>query len=216
MDTNIVRFVPHGLDSPEVVARLAESDDFVSGRMERINKRLGPHMSRFNKELSALVRNQRKPEYCIPAFWKLADEMMSYNAPDVACKRGCSHCCHVQVLITVDEAEIIGKRIGRKPQPIFGRGRGRADVQSFDWGYHNPCTFLVNGECSIYENRPLPCRLQYNLDHDSLMCELTPPESKRVPYLNPHPYLMAFLQMLGVPRVVPKLADIREFFPRSE
>jgi hypothetical protein len=215
VETHIVRFVPHGLDSPEVQARMAAGDAIAIERMERINLRLAPHIARFNAGLSALVRNQRSADYCVPKFWALIDEMMSFNAPDVACKRGCNHCCHTQVLVTDVEAAVIGRRIGIKPRPIIGRGRNREDTKNFDWGYHNPCTFLVNGECSIYENRPMPCRTQYNLDIDALMCELTPPESKTVLYMNPHPFLMAFLQMLGVPHVVPKLADIREFFPRS-
>lgn len=214
METKPVRFIPHGLNSPEVQARLARGDAVETERMERINERVQPHVARFNARIGELVRSKRNADHCIPAFWAIVDELMAFNGDDVACKRGCSHCCHVQVLITQDEADVIAKRIGRKARFFTGPSRGREDVKTFDWGYHNPCTFLVEGECSIYENRPLPCRTQYSLDVDALMCELTPPESKRVPYLNPHPFLMAFLQMLGVPQRAPKLADIREFFPK--
>lgn len=214
METKEVRFVPHGLNTPEVQTRLAESPQLLQARVDRINARMFPHFERLTKDITALQHSKRSADYCIPKFWALIDEVMTHNGNDVACHKGCSHCCHVQVLITQDEANVIGKRINRKPRYIRPPGRGKNDRDTFDWGYHNPCTFLVNGECSIYEHRPLPCRVQYNVDIDALLCELTPPETKPVPYLNPHPFLMAFLQMLGVPHVRPVLADIREFWPK--
>lgn len=215
MESKPVRFMPHALNSPEVQARIAEGGADALARTERINERLKPHIRGFNERISQLVRNQRNADFCVPAFWAIVDEMTAVNGDDVACQRGCNHCCHVQVLMTQDEAEVIGKRIGRKPrQP--SKFNGRKDVETFDWGYHNPCTFLVDGECSIYENRPMPCRIHYSVDVDALMCELTPPESKAVPLLNPQPFIMAFLQMLGMPEVVPVLGDIREFFPRGK
>lgn len=216
METKVVRFVPHGLNSPEVQARLAEGTALHEQRTERINARLVPRIPGFNARLNALMRSKRNADHCIPEFWRIVDEMMAFNNGDVACKRGCSHCCHIQVLMTQDEADVIGKRIKRKAVQYKGPSRGRADVETFDYGYHNPCTFLVDGECSIYANRPLACRTQYSLDIDALLCELAPGESPPVPYLNPHPFMMAFLQMLGVPHVVPVLADIREFFPKAE
>jgi hypothetical protein len=216
METQVVRFVPHGLNSPEVQARIALGDAYALAANERINARLTPHIAKFNARINALMRSRRNADFCIPAFWAIVDEMMAFNAPDVACKRGCNHCCHTQVLVTTEEARVIGQRIGRKPERVAAPGRTRADIDKFDFGYHNPCTFLIGGECSIYENRPLPCRTQYSLDVDALMCELTPHESKPVLYLNPHPFLMAFLQMLGVPHVVPVLGDIRDFFPRAD
>jgi hypothetical protein len=214
METKTVRFIPHGLDSPEVQARLTRGEGPLQERLDRINARFVPHMARFQSRFQALVNSKRNADYCIPEFWRVVDDAMALVDNDKACRRGCSHCCYTMVLLTQDEADVIGKRIGRKVKQVKPPGRGRADKDAFDFGYHNPCPFLDDGECSIYENRPLPCRTQINVDTDALMCELTPPESKPVPYLNPHPYLMAFLQMLGVPQVEPVLGDIREFFPK--
>jgi hypothetical protein len=181
METKVVRFMPHGLDSPEVQARLALGDTAAQARTERINERIKPHWERLTGRIRELVRNNRSADYCIPAFWAVVDEVASYGGDDVACRSGCSHCCHLQVLVTQDEADVIGKRIGREAVQLTGPSRGRRDVEAFDWGYHNPCTFLIDDKCSIYENRPLPCRTQLNVDVDALMCELTPPEAKRVP-----------------------------------
>jgi hypothetical protein len=210
METAIVNVFPRGNYREAVAERLATHQATVEARLERINRRAAPLMAKANADVAALFRSPRSLAYKIPAFWRVADDVMAVNGDDVACKRGCAHCCHIAVLISEDEAKVIGERIGRKPRAV----PGRKDAKGFDFGYHNPCTFLSDrGECSIYENRPLACRLQYSLDTDALLCELLPPEASPVPYLNPHPFLMAFLQMLGVPERMPKLGDIREFFP---
>jgi Fe-S-cluster containining protein len=215
METKTVTFMPHGLDSPEVRARLLDGFELVTQwRMNRINQRIRPLIPNANRRMTELLRSQRNAAHCIPEFWRVVDELMRATNGGVACKRGCSHCCHIAALITQDEADVIGKRIGRKARRI--EPPGRTSAKGFDSGYHNPCTFLVDGECSIYENRPLVCRTQYSLDVDALLCELGPGESPPVPYLNPHMFNMAFLQMLGVPDVIPVLGDIRDFFPKVE
>ena len=215
METKAVRFIPHGLDSPEVQARIARGEGPLQARLDRINARLIPHIPRLKQRMQALVNSKRNADYCIPEFWRIADDAMALIDPnDKACSRGCSHCCHTMVLVTQEEADVIGKRIGRKAKQVKFRGDVRAERDRFDWGYHNPCTLLIGGECSIYANRPLACRTQINVDTDALMCELTPPETKPVPYLNPDPYLVAFLQMLGMPHRMPVLGDIREYFPK--
>jgi hypothetical protein len=195
--------------SPEVQARLQEVDATGQRNLEAINARIQSHVPRFNGEMVALVNSTDAIERKIPAFWQLVDEIGAFNEGNVACRRGCSHCCHIAVLLTVEEAQVIGRRIGRPP----AHAPPRTDADDFDYGYHSPCTFLVDGECSIYENRPLACRVHYSLDVDALLCELTPPEPKPVPFMNDLPFMMAFLQMLGMPQRVPVLGEIRDFWP---
>jgi uncharacterized protein len=215
METKPVHFVPHGNNSPEVIERRKVVDANAFANMERINARLVPHVEEFNARMQDIFDwrlNGGALRYAIPMYWQLLDDMMSYNGDDVACKRGCNHCCHICALIPEEEARVIGDRIHIEPKKVKARNNGKG----FDFGYHNPCTFLKNGECSIYEHRPVTCRVHYSLDIDSLMCELTPPEIRDVPYMNPMNFHMAFLQLLGVPKRVPKLADIRDFFPSQK
>jgi hypothetical protein len=104
---------------------------------------------------------------------------------------------------------VIGVQIKRKPEPA----KQRRNADDVPWGYDHPCTFLVNNECSIYENRPTVCRVHYSLDVDALMCELTPPESKAVPFLNDMNYQLTLLKLIQSVGVVPSVAEIRELWP---
>lgn len=70
-------------------------------------------------------------------------------APFIACARGCSACCHYNVHLLPIEAELIEKHSGAK------RSRGLHTQQDFTG---TPCPFLCDGQCSIYEVRPMSCR----------------------------------------------------------
>lgn len=213
MTEHVIKFIPHGLTSPEVVQRIAEGDKAAVERMERINARLTDHWPVFMDELTALLNSRRDLNYKIPTLWKIVDRMMSFNGDDVACRRGCSHCCHAAVLLPHAEAKVIGQRIKRKPE----RAKARRNAKDVPYGYDHPCTFLVDNECSIYENRPTVCRVHYSLDIDALMCELTPPESKPVPFLNDMQYQQTLLRMVAsVTGQIPTCGEISEFWPRAK
>ena len=216
METKPVTFVPHGLTSPEVQARIASLDDTAQATVERINKAVPESMMLdAQKRVNAIIKSHRNLETKLTAFYAVVDEVMKPIASECACRKGCSHCCHITVLITEHEAAYIGKRIGRKPAKPKTVWRN-PEYNPVDWGYHNPCTFLVDGACSIYAHRPLPCRTQYNADVDSLLCELTPPESKPVRYVDNRKWDNAWLKIvLSVHHDrAPVVADIREFFPK--
>lgn len=166
-------------------------------------------------------------------FWLRvdADVVLDAVAGLSACKSGCAHCCNIGVAISQDEAEVIGKAIGRKvARPARERllaaadlvaGQGASDAQAKlkkqrDWlqdaYYGMPCTFLsAKGSCTIYEARPLACRWQINLDSDALLCELMPqghPQA-RVPYLDMSNMQLAYAMAFGRSPV----ADLRDWFP---
>ncbi|MBC7752521.1 MAG: YkgJ family cysteine cluster protein [Candidatus Saccharibacteria bacterium] len=98
----------------------------------------------------------------------LMSEFREVSASDVACKNGCSNCCHMQVILQQTEADAIGFMIGRKPVQLDINFKIKDPLKSY--GRDTPCTFLVNGGCSIYENRPFMCRYYVNLDRDNLLC----------------------------------------------
>lgn len=83
-------------------------------------------------------------------------------APFAACRRGCNACCHIPVHLFPIEAELIEKRTGvrRRATP--------APKRDFTG---EPCPFLVNGECSIYEVRPLVCRRHFAMTRTAYWCE---------------------------------------------
>lgn len=214
-----------------VVARWHELE---AGKLARVisivNERALPIKRRHHERINAVLNNDRMSVHAkIEALWEAVDEL-GVIAAHAACHKGCSHCCHVAVLIPTQEAALIGKRIGVKPKPVHGITR-REDVRA---GYDNPCPFLKDGACSIYASRPLACRQQYNMDSDPLLCELVGDEGTKVPYLNLMDYNTALVYMTtehrqhiardkrtGLPVPVEDVmltdvGDIREFFPNGK
>ncbi|WP_233854145.1 YkgJ family cysteine cluster protein [Paraburkholderia sp. HD33-4] len=211
---------------------LIESD----GRLQRvvaiINERAIPLKVRHDERVNRVINHTTMTTGAkIEALWEAVDEIGEIAKPHTACRKGCSHCCHTPVLVPVQEAELIGRRIGVKPVKLTGIS-GRDDIEA---GYHNPCTFLdAHGACSIYSSRPLACRQLFNMDRDALLCELVGETASKVPYMNMFDYQTA-LAMTAIdrresvernprtgrmqPRTVesaPVVGDIREFFPRGK
>lgn len=70
-------------------------------------------------------------------------------APYVACEKGCTACCHYTVHLYPIEAELIEKRTQHQ----------RLSQPTPEADFHGePCPFLTNGGCGIYEDRPMACR----------------------------------------------------------
>jgi hypothetical protein len=212
METKVMRFVPHGLDSPEVKERMAQGPQIVQARLARIHARIEPHWRGFVERLENVIASHKSIDYKILTYWQIVDEIFAFNGDDVACKAGCSHCCYAAVLLPHAEADVIGRRIGRKP----AKAKKRKNAQDVPYGYDHPCVFLGDDEqCTIYENRPTVCRVHYSLDVDALMCEMTPPESKPVPFINDMVYQQGLLMLIARhTRSVPSCGEIKEFWPK--
>lgn len=207
-----------------------ESGGAVRRKVDAMNTRVLAIKMRHTKRVNAMLNSPRSMPAKIEAIWQAVDELAEVIRPHAACKRGCSHCCYQSVLISAPEAELIGKRIGVKPRKFEGV-RERDDIEA---GYHNPCPFLKDDACSIYAHRPLPCRKQFNLDRDALLCELIGPTGT-VPYADLRDYDMAALMAAsererileqdpmrpgvmrpGTSTTLPYVGDIRDFFPRGK
>lgn len=149
-------------------------------------------------------------------------------APLAPCHAGCSHCCNMAVTIDRGEAELIGREIGRKvatPAPartlrandiLAADDRGeqlrRLDAQGA-WMRSNydgiPCTFLSGGRCSIYEFRPMACRLHWSMEATAQPCELKA-GAPTVRYANTQAEQQLYTSVFADNF---HLADIRDWFP---
>lgn len=199
---------------PHIMARLHVVHDTAMRNMDAINGRMtDADWADIKKRVNSLLAGRRNITHRIHALWLIADDALKYTKGNVACQRGCTACCHIAVGVLEPEARAIGERIGVKPANV----RGRKNFKGFDFGPHNPCTFLKDGECSIYENRPLACRVHFSLDADAMLCDVSTGQPWPVPYLNTLQWQTAMLRVMEATQDdVPKLGDIREFFPRGK
>jgi Fe-S-cluster containining protein len=92
---------------------------------------------------------------------RVVENLGAEIAPFVACKRGCNACCHYNVQLFPIEAELIEKHTGSK--------QTKAEHPAKDFT-GRPCVFLKQGECSIYDIRPMVCRKHVALTNTAYWC----------------------------------------------
>jgi Fe-S-cluster containining protein len=173
------------------------------------------HMPRLRVKMDAVVRNRAQADSAkTRALYDAVAPLTHDLAQHAQCGKGCSHCCHIAVAINQAEAELIGRKTGVKPvKPANRMMEGREKfAHAIPLGYGDPCPFLVDNQCSIYDVRPLACRMHFNLDTSADLCTL---DSNRpvLLYGNLEIDKLGIMASGGPYKVV--IADIREFFPKG-
>jgi Fe-S-cluster containining protein len=197
---------------PEIKARADALDNYVPDRIDTYRARTAPLMPGVVRKLENIRQSRQTARQKIRALYEIADLMVASTSDLVACKRGCSHCCHCAVAVSKQEAALMAESVGRTPADAPAKN----DYSHVKWGYHNPCPFLRDGACSIYESRPLVCRTLFNVDVDDLLCQLQPTldNQSMMPQIDLR-YLHETLVFV-VGRGGLHMADIRDWFPRDD
>ena len=87
----------------------------------------------------------------------------------VACKKGCSWCCHQKVYAVTHEFMYLRDHVLQHMDKTTVRNMElRAQKQT-------PCLFLESGTCSIYKYRPMACRIY--VSSSAIACEKALEES---------------------------------------
>lgn len=161
------------------------------------------------KFLTDLTKTSMDPIKRMRKLYTWVDKLWNKGFKDaVVCKRGCSHCCYVNVSITAYEALYIEETTGHKI--TNGEHKKRGDYTL------TPCHFLKDNECSIYESRPMACRVFGAFDSPEYCADPTFPAHYIISLVMPgaggmdaanHAYMMILHYNDGQP-----IKDIREFF----
>lgn len=99
------------------------------------------------------------------------------TGPDVqkqiACAKGCSHCCHANVEVTIVEAIAVARRVSEDSALAESVRTTAPKVDGIPpwtrYDFRIPCPLLRDGACSIYEVRPRVCRA--HVSYNVKLCE---------------------------------------------
>src|SRR3989344_2408724 len=156
--------------------------------MGRALQESGPAMKEISKRVLGLAAAPVAMPQKLQQMRFAAGQWNDLIVKHSACKNGCSHCCHIGVMVTSAEAKLMGSKIGV------------------------PCTFLGDKGCEVYENRPYMCRTQLNVDNDERLCRIVKGQTINVPYADATVLKAAMTIAAMKDRGV---ADIREWFPHG-
>lgn len=135
-------------------------------------------------------------------IYEFMSELYGYVSNYTPCGKGCSSCCHYNVTVSELEIAYIERNTNHK--------RMKQIIPKRDF-HGEPCPFLKNNKCSIYEFRPFVCRRHHALTPDNYWCH---PD-------NCNEYEFSFIQFSGVEDafkyvridgVCDDLKDIRQIF----
>jgi hypothetical protein len=110
------------------------------------------------------------------------------DAAPLACRKGCSWCCHVYVESKIPEVLAVALAVlndfsdedraalrGRIEQHVKeAEGLSNEDLVG---RLRHPCPLLVDGACSVYESRPLACRSWHSFDAAACKSDVEAPRS---------------------------------------
>jgi len=192
--------------------KIEQTRQFAEENLDKFFNSVPPELKAHVVSLpKRITQLSARPVIKLKEVLNMADQIFDHAGKFAACARGCGHCCHVSVPITEFEARYMAENLGIKLVELKQSIRHELS----EYGSHTPCPFLANGECSIYEVRPLTCRMHMNFDRDNYWClheNWLKPEAE-IPRPTIQPLIDAYHMAIGSTR--PIMADIRDFFPQG-
>lgn len=140
-------------------------------------------------------------------IYGVMDKISEVRKDFVACGKGCSDCCKMNVSISKLEARSISEATKR---PFVDLSDSvQHPVEAF---VGKPCPFLVDEVCSIYEIRPLACRRHASFHSSAAWCKPDRLLADEVPLVQFGGIDRAFVE-LSIEKRHLVIADVRDFFP---
>ena len=147
-------------------AILAQSIESSTLRRAEFLKSIPPELSKREDEIQVKLSNENaSPRSKLRKIYNLMTDLGVAAEPYVACSKGCSSCCKINVTISQMEANLIAEKTGIKSKQL-----ALSQSHSPDKFIGIPCVFLKNGSCSIYDIRPFVCRKHIWFDTTAYWC----------------------------------------------
>lgn len=157
---------------------------------------------------------------------KIYEAFEEWVDEDLVCKKGCATCCTQNVLITAVEGELIHRFIReqgkqkwfaskfqkksqtRRPE-ITTNGFAAScldgkDIEPDSYGNSEPCPFLEQECCTIYEVRPFSCRCFAS----TVVCRPDVPALIGETYLSASTAVMQIIEHLGQGEFLGNMLDV--------
>lgn len=194
----------------ELLAHLPVAESAAAENLEIVRAASGSKLATLGAQLREVITPKVPAATRLIRMRHLASEWTSEFTSKTACAKGCSHCCNINTAVPRSEAKLIAKELGLKvSEPSQHYDLEASGTRQNFFGV--PCTFLVEGRCSIYRSRPMVCRTLVNMDSVDLLCRLVPDKQVPVPYLNTSDIQGTFAFLT----YTEQFADIREWFPNG-
>ena len=185
------------------------NDEMITPELKAFDNSNALHIA---DDLCKALDQKAPPEVLTRLTYSLADGIISkvLEESPASCKKACGACCKQSYIgVELVDAEMISK-ITNRPLSRFKSGKNWKGI---------PCVFFDSqtSTCSIYEHRPLACRVSISFD-DPIKCESE--EYRKT--LNQQGFYVELLHTVGHGHMKALLvsrgdendaADIRDFFP---
>lgn len=173
----------------------------AKGNLEKLNRMIPAELqNRENGLVEAFSRHKGNSLSKLQDLYEFMEEVYSIVSNVTPCKKGCNHCCHIQVSVSSLELEYMKKhdrKFLRKFVPTIS-------------GSSSPCPFLSKGSCSIYEIRPYFCRRHVSITATPYWCHPDRCHSITLPLLNFSEMDRVYFQLLESSSPTNRIFDIRE------
>lgn len=153
-----------------------------------------------------LAKENVPPRIKLRKIYNLLTDIGNVAEPYIACAKGCSSCCKMNVTISQLEANLISENTGFQVNQLTN-----SIEHSSEEFIGIPCIFLKNDSCSIYDVRPFVCRKHVWFDTSSYWCAPERSLSEELPMIEYSGAVAAYCDVTkntleGIH------ADIRDFF----
>jgi len=156
-----------------------EPDDFPARRIDRL---IDLHPWLEPDALVAAADRIANKHASFRSRWRLlialADKFNAALGELATCRFRCAYCCSLRTLIYRHEAVLLTRASGREyvELPFRPQQKVLAEIETLPF---RPCPFLAGGRCSVYEKRPMICRLHNSFNDNPLDCDLNAPRVSR-------------------------------------